>query len=383
MWPRDAESVHTSRSAGTQDLRTVNTTFTFDPEVFNSKVYQTATRSNMIHALLSAKRDVSNDASSLSLNSNRFVRSRTANLPMRTSNLRSRPRRALHSTSIMESTIPEADETLAADRRPNASGIMVSKEISISYSDMPSLSQPEGPARLFGIFSRATAELEGAPVEGAPVEDAPVDLKSLACTTLSMSHKDYLIHTRETLRPLPNEAALKYMPPPSTDWPKFWSSVTSEDSWPLRDLPAQSQRVRSRRRHVPRIQTSGSNTFGKHRQKGVIVLVLGIADSGKSTLQRSMKISFDNDDDQWRVSFIPAIHMSLAMSLRALASKAAWDWGKCRVIDQWIQTESLRYSDMCSFPPKVASAVKNAIKDQISLGPEIDGSDPSLMDCTK
>lgn len=338
----------------------------------------------MIHALLSAKRDVSNDASSLSLNSNRFVRSRTANLPMRTSNLRSRPRRALHSTSIMESTIPEADETLAADRRPNVSGIMVSKEISISYSDMPSLSQPEGPSRLFGIFSRATAELEGAPVEGAPVEDAPVDPKSLACTTLSMSHKDYLIHTRETLRPLPNEAALKYMPPPSTNWPKFWSSATSEDSWPLRDLPAQSQRVRSRRRHGPRIQTSGSNTFGKHRQKGVIVLVLGIADSGKSTLQRSMKISFDNDDDQWRVSFIPAIHMSLAMSLRALASKAAWDWRKYRVIDRWIQTESLRYSDsMCSFPPIVASAVKNAIKDQMPLGPEIDGSDPSLMDCTK
>lgn len=335
----------------------------------------------MIHALLSAKRNISNDASSLSLNSNWFVRSKPANSPMRTSNLRSHSLRAVHSTSIMESSIPEADETIAADRRPKVSGIMVSKEISISYSDMPSLSQPEGPSRLFGIFSPAT--VEGAPVEGAPVEDAPVELKSSACTTLSMSHKDYLIHTRETLRPLPNELVYKYSPPPSTRRQKFWSSATSEDSWPLRDPPTHSQRVRSRRKHLPRIQTSGSNTFGKHHQKGVIVLVLGVMDSGKSTLQRSMKISFDNDGGLWRMSLIPAIHMSLAMSLRALASKAAWDWGKYRIIDQWIQAESLRHSDMCSFPPNVASAVKNAIKDQMSLGPEIDGSDPSLMDCTK
>lgn len=113
------------------------------------------------------------------------------------------------------------------------------------------------------------------------------------------------------------------------------------------------------------------------------MLVLGIADSGKSTLQKSMKIAFENDVDQWRVSFIPAIRMSLAMSLRALASKAGCDWGDRLAIDHWIQTEFLRYSDMRSFPPKVASAVTNATKSQMKLGPELDGNNPYLMDCTK
>jgi hypothetical protein len=53
LWLRDAESCGTHRSTAVENLELMDIMFDFDHEIFRSKVYRMATRSNMIHALLS------------------------------------------------------------------------------------------------------------------------------------------------------------------------------------------------------------------------------------------------------------------------------------------------------------------------------------------
>ncbi|CAJ2505686.1 Uu.00g130800.m01.CDS01 [Anthostomella pinea] len=58
LWLRDSESSGTSRSAWTQDLSAIKTIFDFDREVFTSKVYRMATRSNMVNAIWADARSI-------------------------------------------------------------------------------------------------------------------------------------------------------------------------------------------------------------------------------------------------------------------------------------------------------------------------------------
>lgn len=58
LWLKDSESIGTSRSMGSQNLETVNMMFSFDSEIFSSKVYRMATRSNMVRGIMVDTQDM-------------------------------------------------------------------------------------------------------------------------------------------------------------------------------------------------------------------------------------------------------------------------------------------------------------------------------------
>lgn len=214
---RDEESVHTYRSTGTQDLQTVNATFTFDSEILNSKVYQTATRSNMIYALLPGRRAVPNDSSSI-------------------------PTSSLHSSSNFS----------------NSSG---------------------------------AETVKGAAVDVETTSQYP---------PVSRIRRYYTIHNLETLRPLPRGSVSRYIPG-STQLPRLLEGEgnLSEDKQLQRSKPWYGN-------------NSGDSTgISFHHHLGLKVLVLGISYSGKTTLHKSMKIAFEEDDKYWRLSYKHTIGMSL------------------------------------------------------------------------
>jgi hypothetical protein len=64
LWLRDAESCGTYRSVVNENLKLIDTMFDFDREIFSSKVYRMATRSNMIQALLDGKSEDGNPTTS-------------------------------------------------------------------------------------------------------------------------------------------------------------------------------------------------------------------------------------------------------------------------------------------------------------------------------
>lgn len=283
LWLRDAESMHTYRSTGTQDLGTVNATFTFDPEVFNSKVYQRATRFNMIHALLPNRCETPDDASSVAPG---FLRSAIAR----------------NSTSGSDNTAPVYNRT-----KLNELKIVMVTEFEIAYSDVANLdaSQTLAPSN--------SSTLSIPETNNGPVVDSH---SSPAYPSISMVHRYYNIHTRETLRSLPTGSVYKYRPPRNTDRLLAWSSVAREESVPPKkrgNLSAYRQLVsfqRFRRVQVTHSREPVGTTVDWPQYPGVKVLILGTSESGKTTLHKSMKIAFEDDDEQWRLSYKPDIHMS-------------------------------------------------------------------------
>jgi hypothetical protein len=57
LWLRDAESCGTYRSVVNENLELIDMMFDFDQEIFSSKVYRMATRSNMMQALLDGQHE--------------------------------------------------------------------------------------------------------------------------------------------------------------------------------------------------------------------------------------------------------------------------------------------------------------------------------------
>lgn len=211
---------------------------------------------------------------------------------------------SLRSTSITRIPISEPDNTVAVNRRPKDNKIEVVREVLISYSALTSFPQTE---RLpTSSTQTATIDATIATLQSPPTYP-----------TVSMTHRYYTIHTRETLRSLPTGSVIKYTPPPKTDRPVTWSSLAPEESVPTKrkgDLSAYRQLVsfqRSRRGQVAHTRESAATTVSQPQDLGLKVLVLGISNSCKTTLQKSMKIAFEDDDEQWRLSYKPDIYMTL------------------------------------------------------------------------
>lgn len=361
-----------------EDLGTVNATFTFDLEVFNSKVYQTATRSNMIYALLSDRDDVPNDAASL------------APAPLQD------PSITQHTASI-----GSGDNAGLEDVPASLSNEMLA-DSSVSCSPIDS-----------GESARkTTAHCFRAPVRDA-IEDEVAKLQLPPIhSNLSRICRYYDIHDHKTLGILTHKSMPQCTPRPKLSW----AVAAPEDSGQLNrvgELSAYKQLVsfqRSGIEPVPRPHKSGDAAVRRADNLGVKVLIAGVSDSGKSTLQKSMKIAFGKVDKQWRLSHKPAIYMSLAQSLKALASKTVWhekrkkgmldaysSWYErkfaksYRVIDEWISANFLGVAETCSFPSSVACAVMDlskksdvrAIYDQMMLEPGLAGRGSFILDCTK
>lgn len=378
LWLRDAGSARSHCSMASEDLGTVNATFTFDLEVFNSKVYQAATRSNMIYALFSDREGVPNDTASL------------APAP-------------LHDPSITQHNV-----SIGSGDKPGL------RKVSASSSDE---ALTDSSASCSSEDSRESERKTTAPYFRRPVGDtiedevARLQLPPIPAN-LSRICRYYEIYDHKTLGTLTRKSMPQCTPRPRLSW----SVAAPEHSGKLkraRDLSAYKQMVSFRRsglEPLPRSHRFGDAAVCRADNLAVKVLVTGVSDSGKSTLQKSMNIAFGKVDKQWRLSYRPEIYMSLAQSLKALASKTVWhekrnngllddhsSWYErkfatsYRAVDEWISANSLEVSEMCSFPSSVASAVidlskKNdvrAIYDQMMLEPGLAGRDPLIQDCTK
>lgn len=377
---RDAESDHTCRTDGTQDLGTVKATFTFDPEVFNSKVYQTATRSSMIHALWLKRLDTINDASSLAPGS-------------------------LRDTSLNENpdfdADSESDNTIENELLDNES--LVTTESDTSY--LPDAMR-ESDAQTTKNTIPVTETLENPFWAVNHLQSTQIPSPPMAVT-----RRDYTIQTRETLRAIPEVSACNYMSPPiTTDSPLSRLSIAPEGLGPLngkRDLSAYTQLVssqRSNREHGNRSRKASDTISGGPENIGAKVLLLGISASGKSTLKNSLKIAFEEDDEKWRLSFRSVICMSLVESLKFLTSKTIWHildrrspWYQKEIaenyhaIDEWLLARSWGLSERDSLPPAVASAVIalsdnttiRAACDQFIVGLPSQAEDPFLWESVK
>lgn len=378
LWLRDAGSARSHCSIASEDLATVNATFTFDLEVFNSKVYQAATRSNMKYALFSDREGVPNDAAG--------------------------PEPApLHGPSITQHTVfvgsgddAESGKVSANSGNETLTGCSVS--CSSEYSKE---SDQKTTAHCFRPLVRDTIEDEVARLQLPPIP-----------SNLSRICRYYEIYDHKTLGTLTRKSMPQCTPRPRLSWsvaaPEHCGKLKREGNLSAYKQTGSSQR--SGLEPVPRPHRYGGAAFFKADNLGVKVLVTGVSDSGKSTLQKSMKIAFGKVDKQWRLSYKPAIYMSLAQSLKALASKTVWhekrkngalddysSWYErkfatsYRAVDEWISASSLGVGEICSFPSSVASAVvdlskKNdirAIYDQVMLKPGPAGRGPFIQDCTK
>lgn len=227
----------------------------------------------MIHALLPNRRDEPNDASSLAPSS-------------------------LHGTSITANPVTEHGNSAVVYHHPSMDEILRSGRIGIdSY---------------FGITTDNTLQ-ETLPFTSRPISQT---VKS-TFADLVIAHRYYTIHTRQTLESLATVSVSKYKPPATMDRILRWSSRAPEESASPKkkgDLSADRQVVsfqRSRNGQGTHPHVSSGTTVDQSQDLGVKVLVLGISESGKSTLQHSMKIAFEDDHEQWRLLHKSDIYMSL------------------------------------------------------------------------
>lgn len=132
--------------------------------------------------------------------------------------------------------------------------------------------------------------------------------------TVSMNHRYYTIQNQHTLRSLPVKPVCRYRLP---DRPLTWAWLSPGNSPPMgrrRDLPGYRQLVsfrRSRRVQMTHTREPVGRTINRHHGPGVKVLVLGISESGKTTLQKAMVIAFENNEEPCCFSCKPGISTSL------------------------------------------------------------------------
>lgn len=210
------------------------------------------------------------------------------------------------STSVTRNPISQSDNSISVDRLPKSIRIEMITEFEIKYSKWTS---PLNISRPFTSSDSSTLETVKDLVSGvqSPAKYLPPPI----------THGYFTIHTRETLRPVPTGSVFKYRPRKNTDQSLKCSSIAPEKSAQPKkkgDLSAYRQLVslqRSRRGQVSHHRESTDGPADRPQDLEVKVLVLGISDSGKTTLQKSMKIAFEDEDEQWRLSYKSDVYMSL------------------------------------------------------------------------
>jgi hypothetical protein len=228
-------------------------------------------------------------------------------------------------------------------------------------------------------------------------------------STLPKAHKNYIIHNQRTLELLPCVRAPLGAPPQSL--PSSLAISDNPEPSKTGELSTYRQQVSSQQSgdsHLSHPRKPEDAALRRTDELGVNVLVLGISDSGKTTLEKSMKIAFDTAGKEWRLSYKPAIYMSLVLSLKHLASKTGrheWDrmdmaeedpWRyeiakNYRIIDEWLLANAWALDETYSFTPSVASAVIDlsqiddirAIHNQMIQRSATEGTHPYITDCTQ
>lgn len=233
----------------------------------------------MIHALLPNRRDEPNDASSLAPSS-------------------------LHGTSVTANPIDEHGNAVVVYPHPSKDEMLRGGGTRSSRS-IETTTHDDSQSVLTSYPNSETVEGTLADFQSPP---------TYPTVYISPSQPYYTIHTRQTLRYFPTESISKYEPPPSMNQPLRWSSLIPEESAPPKnkgELSAYRQLIsfqRSRRGQVTHPRVSSGTTVDRPQDLGVKILVLGVSNSGKTTLHKSMKIAFEDDDEQWRLLHKPEIY---------------------------------------------------------------------------
>lgn len=249
------------RSARTEDLKTVHAQFDFDPQVFNSRAYQVATRANMIDALTDSRR-----------------------------------RGISHSTHISGGPLQNVSDSNEASQE-TGTGIAITTAMDVlSETDREYLlersedtnSDPQIPT---GSLVRAA--------------DADSELP------------DFVIHTPDTL------ALLTIQMGQAARAKKITPSLKSQALPPVKGLahdgiskpsPHLWRLFRARQQLATRVQTLSTLM----KPMDVNVVILGISESGKSTLAKAARAGHGDIDEPWRRLHIDNIFSNTITSLRWL-----------------------------------------------------------------
>lgn len=306
-WLTDSESVGTLRSAGTQDLETVHVRFDFDSEVFTSRAYQLATRANMISALADSRR-----------------------------------RGISHSTEI--TGVPR-------DHAPDHDG--------------PSHPTPTGITKttVVDVLNHATAESLSSVSQDTTTELRASTTSLVRATESDSELPDFVIHTPETLGLLAiqlgalsrNGQALPYL----TD--KALPTIKRQAGG---RFFKQSARLPLLLR--PRQQAAAAGSIRSiHGHNPVKMIILGISESGKSTLAKTMRAGHGDIGESWLRLYRGTVIGNIIESLKWLLFMAQrkqhqWRWWDAEAFASHAQSISQLESD--GFPEnsleKVASAAE-------------------------
>lgn len=274
-WLTDSESIGTLRSAGTQDLETVHARFDFDSEVFTSRAYRVATRANMISALTdSGRRGIS------------------------------------HRTNITGgAALGDAPDHLhEASQHEPRTGIALTTIVDV-VSDTASDSLSDGSQDTITESHTSTASLIRA-------RDSDAELP------------DFVIHDPETLGLLAMQ---------------FGDLSRNEPLSPLtgKALPTTTRRTHGRffkpSARLPFLLRSRKAIQKVHVYKPVKITILGISESGKSTLAKAMRAGYGDIDESWLRLYQDIVIDNTNKSLEWLMHAAEQ---KKEEIDLWRQAGS-------------------------------------------
>lgn len=215
--------------------------------------------------------------------------------------------RSLYRTSVKRNPISKSDDIVTSDRQPQSKEIEKAAGVRISG--------------LFDVPTDSPSQITSTPSIPETIKATVADLQSLPrYPTMYSSRACYHIHTRETLLRLPKGSVFKSTLQSDADL-SLRSSVESfrslKDAVPInrnKDLSRYRQVVslhQSRRDEMVCPREFTDNTVFRPHEFGLKVFILGIPDSGKTTLQKSMRIAFEAADEQWRVSYKPDVDVKL------------------------------------------------------------------------
>jgi hypothetical protein len=256
-WLTDTDSnsmAGTLQSVGTQDLETVHARFDFDSEVFTSRAYMVASRANMIDALTG-----------------------------------SRHNGISHSTEITAGP-PRDDPCLNESNQQNPNGIALT-----TIMDVDSASVSES---LPLVSQDSNAEPQTSRTALVEPSDSDAQLP------------DFTIHTPETLGLLALELGRS---------PPVHNALLTTERQARGGLSKASTRLPLRLRTKKQLQVPPPMTIGRLQPRKLPkILILGISESGKSTLAKTMRAAHGDMSESWLGEYRSTILNNTILSLKWL-----------------------------------------------------------------
>lgn len=302
LFLKDAESTRTSTSTISQNLGAINTTFSFDPEIFGSRVYRMATRPNMLRVLMT-------DDTQSNLQD-----------PFKAQEATPTTKGTVQPTSLATRRelggLGDARQVTAPPRLGERRMLPQSERLDIRVAHEVHRRSELGPLSQ----SPGQAQLSNTAFSTQPGSNAII---SKVVTNTRIYQPTGTVWDTQT-RPSPTNATFgdSYHVSKDTD-SDLWSLHTTENQLPY-ELP---EPLRGAQR-LPSVARPSKVTFGKRKQ-GVQfhkVLLLGIQGSGKTTLINSMDSAYGalGYEERWRLLHIDNIIEGILTSLDQLASAIGW-----------------------------------------------------------